>query len=210
MIVALVAVVVLLVHNTEGYARHHLLNVSYAPTQELFQDINPTFVDRYHQERGSSVIIEQSHGASTAQATRVADGTLHADVVTLGLPSDVEALHNKGLIPDGWQDRLPNRSIPYNSTLVFLVRHGNPHAIHDWPDLLKSGVEIVMPDPKTSGNGKLAILAAIIALSASAPRAVTEAFLRTRLQEPRGLLYGADGLDTRTIEILLQRALPER
>jgi sulfate/thiosulfate transport system substrate-binding protein len=83
-----------------------------------------------------------------------------ADVVTLGLPSDIEALHNKGLIPDGWEQRLPNRSRPYNSTIVFVVRRGNPYAIHDWPDLVSGSVEVIVPDPKTSGNGKLAALAA--------------------------------------------------
>ena len=177
---ALVAIAVIVAHNTEGYAQHHLLNVSYDPTRELYRDIDPRFVDKYRKETGSSVIVEQSHGGSTAQAQRVANGELRADVVTLGLPSDVEALHNKGLIPDGWQDRLPNHAIPYNSTVVFLVRYGNPHEIHDWPDLLKSDVEVIMPDPKTSGNGKLAVLAAWGAIMV---RGGTEAAAKSYLAE---------------------------
>lgn len=160
-VAAVVAAVALLVaRNGEGSAAHHLLNVSYDPTRELYQHINPRFLETYEKETGSSVAIKQSHGGSSHQAKLVATGELKADVVTLGLPSDVEALNNRGLIPDGWEQRLPNRSRPYTSTIVFVVRRGNPHAIHDWPDLVKDGIEVIIPDPKTSGNGKLAALAA--------------------------------------------------
>jgi sulfate transport system substrate-binding protein len=160
-VAAVVAAAALLVsRNGEGHAAHYLLNVSYDPTRELYQHINPRFVAKYEKETDSSVGIKQSHAGSSYQAKRVANGEEPADVVTLGLPSDVEALHNKGLIPDGWEQRLPNRSRPYNSTIVFVVRRGNPYAIHDWPDLVTGAVEVIVPDPKTSGNGKLAALAA--------------------------------------------------
>lgn len=155
-----VAGTLLVARNVDGHTAHHLLNVSYDPTRELYQRINPRFVEIYEKETGSSVAIKQSHAGSSYQAKLVASGELKADVVTLGLPSDVEALHNKGLIPNSWEERLPNRSRPYVSTIVFVVRRGNPQAIHDWPDLLKTGVEVIVPDPKTSGNGKLAALAA--------------------------------------------------
>jgi sulfate/thiosulfate-binding protein len=150
----------LITKNSEGHAAHHLLNVSYDPTRELYQHINPRFVEKYEKETGSTVAIKQSHAGSSYQARLVASGEQKADVVTLGLPSDIEALHNKGLIPDGWEQRLPNRSRPYNSTIVFVVRRGNPYAIHDWPDLVSGSVEVIVPDPKSSGNGKLAALAA--------------------------------------------------
>jgi len=155
-----VAGAVLVAKNGEGHEARYLLNVSYDPTRELYHAINPRFVANYEKETDSSVGIKQSHAGSSYQAKRVATGEEPADVVTLGLPSDVEALHNKGLIADGWEKRLPNRSRPYNSTIVFVVRSGNPHAIRDWPDLVKGDIEIIVPDPKTSGNGKLAALAA--------------------------------------------------
>ena len=155
-----VAAALLFVRNSEGYAAHHLTNVSYDPTRELYQRLNPVFVAAYEKRTGSTLGINQSHAGSSYQARRVISGEEKADVVTLGLPSDVEALHNKGLLPDGWAERLPNLSRPYASTIVFVVRRGNPHAIRDWPDLIKSDIQIIVPDPKTSGNGKLAALAA--------------------------------------------------
>jgi sulfate/thiosulfate-binding protein len=157
-VVAATAVVAL--KNVEGHAAHYLLNVSYDPTRELYQDINPKFVAQYETENGSSVGVRQSHGGSSHQARLVASGEQKADVVTLGLPSDIEGIQKRGLIADGWRTRLPNHSQPYYSTIVFVLRRGNPLAIHDWPDLVKPGVEVILPDPKTSGNGKLAALAA--------------------------------------------------
>lgn len=154
------AAAVLVARNSEGHAAHHLLNVSYDPTRELYQAINPAFVKIYEAQTGSSVEVRQSHAGSSYQARRVANGELAADVVTLGLPSDVDGLRKRGLIAEGWRDRLPNESRPYASTIVFVTRKGNPHAVHDWPDLLKPGLEVIFPDPKTSGNGKLAVLAA--------------------------------------------------
>lgn len=136
-----------------------LLNVSYDPTRELWRDLNKGFRNHYQHETGAPLIIHQSHGGSSSQARAVMDG-LAADVVTLALWSDTDAISRKGLIDKNWQKRLPNDSLPYYSTLVFVVRKGNPKGIRDWPDLLKPGVEVITPNPKTSGNGKLSFLAA--------------------------------------------------
>jgi len=136
-----------------------LLNVSYDPTRELWRDLNQRFISRYWADHGISITINQSHGSSTSQANAVING-LAADVVTLALRSDTDAICKAGLIANGWDNRLPNHSLPYYSTLVFVVRRGNPRNIHDWPDLIKPGVAIITPDPKLSGNGKLSFLAA--------------------------------------------------
>jgi len=154
------AVILIFTRNVEGYAAHHLLNVSYDPTRELYQHLNPIFVARFAEQTGGSIAIRQSHGGSSHQARLVASGEQGADVVTLGLPSDVEGIHKRGLIDDGWIDRLPNHSRPYSSTIVFVVRTGNPRDIRDWPDLVRPNVEVITPDPTTSGNGKLTALAA--------------------------------------------------
>ncbi len=137
----------------------NLLNVSYDPTRELWKEINSSFAAARSKETGDTVTIKQSHGGSGSQARSVIDG-LEADVVSLALWSDTDQLRKKGLIKDGWEDRFPNRSLPYTSTIVFVVRKGNPKGIKDWPDLVKPGIEIITPSPKTSGNGKLAFLAA--------------------------------------------------
>ena len=136
-----------------------LLNVSYDPTRELWRELNGRFVPHYEKETGQTLAVRQSHGGSGTQARAVIDG-LEADVVTLALWSDTDALRKKGLLADGWEGRLPHRSLPYYSTIVFVVRKGNPKAIRDWPDLVRPGVEVVTPNPKTSGNGKLSFLAA--------------------------------------------------
>ena len=136
-----------------------LLNVSYDPTRELFQDLNRQFVSKYERETGRKVTIKQSHGGSSNQARAVING-LEADVVSLALPSDIELLRRGGLISDGWVDRLPNHSQPYTSMIVFVVRKGNPKGIKDWPDLVRPDVSVITPNPKTSGNGKLSLLAA--------------------------------------------------
>ena len=154
------AVLAFAAKNWDGSADVKLLNVSYDPTRELYQKLNPRFVAAFAAETGRTVRITQSHGGSTRQARAVVDRELAADVVTLGLPSDIEALHKRGLIADGWSARMPNHSQPYYSTIVFVVRRGNPLKIHDWPDLVRANVEIITPDPKTSGNGKLSALAA--------------------------------------------------
>jgi sulfate transport system substrate-binding protein len=136
-----------------------LLNVSYDPTRELWRDLNAAFQKTYKQETGIDVAIKQSHGGSSTQARGVIDG-LDADVVTLASFLDTDAISRKGLIKDGWVERLPHRSLPYYSTVVFVVRKGNPKGIKDWPDLVKSGVQIITPNPKTSGNGYLSFFSA--------------------------------------------------
>jgi sulfate transport system substrate-binding protein len=136
-----------------------LLNVSYDPTRELWQNLNAQFIKQYAQSTGVRLKIRQSHGGSTSQARAVIDG-LEADVVTLALWPDTDAIRQKGLIDTGWEDRLPHHSLPYFSTIVFVVRKGNPKDIRDWPDIVKPGVAIITPNPKTSGNGKLSFLAA--------------------------------------------------
>lgn len=146
--------------NLHASAPVSLLNVSYDPTRELYAQLNRDFVAARAKKSGEEIEIKQAHGGSSRQARAVVNGELAADVVTLGLPSDVEALRVRGLIDSGWAARLPNASRPYHSTIVFVVRSGNPRAIHDWPDLLQPGVEIITPDPRSSGNGKLSALAA--------------------------------------------------
>ncbi len=136
-----------------------LLNVSYDPTRELWRDLNEHFIAEYKQKTGTDVTIRQSHGGSSSQARAVIDG-LEADVVTLAIWSDVAAIERAGLIEKDWQSRLPHGALPYFSTIVFVVRKDNPKEIKDWPDLVKEGVEIITPNPKTSGNGKLSFLAA--------------------------------------------------
>jgi sulfate transport system substrate-binding protein len=140
-------------------AQLKLLNVSYDPTRELYQDINRSFAASYKQKTGQAVDVKQSHGGSSSQARAVIEG-LEADVVSLASVIDTDAIANRGLIKKGWIDRLPNRSLPYVSTIVFVVRKGNPKAVKDWPDLVKPGVAIVTPNPKTSGNGYLAFFSA--------------------------------------------------
>src|ERR1700681_2912036 len=137
-----------------------LLNVSYDPTRELYQAFNGSFQKEYKTKTGKEVVIQQSHGGSGKQARSVIDG-LAADVVTLALAADIDALHSHGdLVPENWQKRLPNNSSPYTSTINFLVRKGNPKAIKDWEDLIKPGVQVITPNPKTSGGARWNFLAA--------------------------------------------------
>ncbi len=136
-----------------------LLNVSYDPTRELWRDLNSHFIAQYEKESGVKLTIRQSHGGSSTQARAVIDG-LEADVVTLASYLDTDAISKKGLIKPDWIQHFPNRSLPYTSTIVFVVRKGNPKGIKDWPDLVKPGVEIITPNPKTSGNGYLSFFSA--------------------------------------------------
>jgi sulfate/thiosulfate-binding protein len=136
-----------------------LLNVSYDPTRELYADFNKAFAVNYQKETGKSVEIKQSHGGSGSQARGVIDG-LQADVVSLALAYDIDAIAGKGLIATDWQKRLPLNASPYTSTIVFLVRKGNPKGIKDWDDLIKPGVGVVTPNPKTSGGARWNYLAA--------------------------------------------------
>lgn len=137
-----------------------LLNVSYDPTREFYQEYNTAFAKNWKEKTGQLVTIEQSHGGSGKQARAVIDG-LEADVVTLALAYDVDSLNKNGnLIPEDWQKRLQDNSTPYTSTIVFLVRKGNPKNIKDWSDLVKPGVEVITPNPKTSGGARWNYLAA--------------------------------------------------
>ncbi|HEX4095503.1 MAG TPA: sulfate ABC transporter substrate-binding protein [Caulobacteraceae bacterium] len=136
-----------------------ILNVSYDPTRELYKDINAAFSGFWKSRTGQEVTVKQSNGGSGAQSRAVLDG-LEADVVTLGLAWDIDALADHGLLAESWQSRLPSNSTPYYSTIVFLVRKGNPKGIHDWPDLIKPGVQVITPNPKTSGGARWAYLAA--------------------------------------------------
>ncbi|OHD70760.1 MAG: ABC transporter permease [Spirochaetes bacterium RBG_16_49_21] len=139
--------------------KQSLLNVSYDPTRELYQDFNKSFAAYWHKKSGQTVTIRQSHGGSGKQARSVIDG-LEADVVTLALAYDIDAIQAAGFIKPGWQKRLPHNSSPYTSTIVFLVRKGNPKKIRDWNDLVKPGVSVITPNPKTSGGARWNYLAA--------------------------------------------------
>jgi sulfate transport system substrate-binding protein len=144
---------------TAQAANYTLLNVSYDPTRELYKAINTAFVAEWNAKRVGTVTIKQSHGGSGAQSRSVIDG-LDADVVTLALAYDIDAIAAKGLIAKNWQTRLPQNATPYTSTIVFLVRKGNPWKIKDWPDLIKPGVQVITPNPKTSGGARWSFLAA--------------------------------------------------
>jgi len=136
-----------------------LLNVSYDPTRELYKSINAAFSTEWKAKHGDNVTISQSHGGSGAQSRAVSDG-LDADVVTFALAYDIDAIAQNGLIAKNWQARLPQNATPYTSTIVFLVRKGNPWKIKDWPDLIKPGVQVITPNPKTSGGARWSFLAA--------------------------------------------------
>ena len=137
-----------------------LLNASYDPTREFYTEFNAAFVKQWQEKSGQKILVHQSHGGSGKQARSVIDG-LNADVVTLALAYDVNSLHEKGkLLPADWQKKLPENSAPYTSTIVFLVRGGNPKGVKDWDDLIKPGVSVVTPNPKTSGGARWNYLAA--------------------------------------------------
>ena len=136
-----------------------LLNVSYDPTRELWRELNAHFIPAYEKQANVKLSIKQSHGGSSTQARAVIDG-LEADVVTLASFLDTDAISKTGLIKPDWVNSFPNRSLPYTSTIAFVVRKGNPKGIRDWPDLVKSGIQIITPNPKTSGNGYLSFFSA--------------------------------------------------
>lgn len=144
---------------TTALADTELLNVSYDPTRELYQALNDVFAKEWQAKTGETITIQQSHGGSGKQARAVIDG-LEADVVTLALAYDIDAIAKKGLIAPDWQKHLANNSSPYTSTIVFLVRKGNPKGIKDWSDLIKPGVQVITPNPKTSGGARWNYLAA--------------------------------------------------
>ena len=171
-----------------------LLNVSYDPTRELYRDINPVFAAAWRAKTGDTITISQSHGGSGAQARSVAEG-LQADVVTLALAPDIDALARRGLIAPDWQQRLPHNATPYTSTIVFVARRGNPKGIRDWADLLKPGVAVITPNPKTSGGARWNFLAAAAwaMRQPGATEASTEAFMRALFRQVPVLDTGARG-----------------
>lgn len=142
-----------------GSAQTTILNVSYDPTRELYQDVNAAFARSWQARGGGAITVNQSHGGSGKQARSVIDG-LEADVVTLALAYDIDAMAQRGLVARTWQSRLPSSSTPYTSVIVFLVRKGNPKGIKDWDDLVRPGVSVITPNPKTSGGARWNYLAA--------------------------------------------------
>jgi sulfate transport system substrate-binding protein len=178
-----------------------LLNVSYDPTRELYEAVNGAFAKQWKAKTGQDVVVKQSHGGSGKQARAVIDG-LEADVVTLALAYDVDAVAKAGLLPGGWQMRLPQNSSPYTSTIVFLVRKGNPKGIRGWDDLVRPGVSVVTPNPKTSGGARWNYLAAWAhALeNTSGDEAKAKDFVRALYQNVPVLDSGARGSTTTFVE----------
>jgi sulfate/thiosulfate transport system substrate-binding protein len=179
-----------------------LLNVSYDPTREFYEDYNRSFAAYWKAKTGDDVVVNQSHGGSGKQARSVIEG-LEADVVTLALAYDIDAIATQGgLLPGNWQGRLPNHSTPYTSTIVFLVRKGNPKGIHDWSDLVRPGISVITPSPKTSGGARWNYLAAW-AWALKQPGgtdATAEAFVKKLYQQVPVLDSGARGSTVTFVE----------
>src|SRR6266568_1129517 len=179
-----------------------LLNVSYDPTRELYQDYNAAFATYWRARTGKTVEIQQSHGGSSKQARAVIDG-LEADVVTLALAYDIDAISEKAkLLPANWQSRLPNNSSPYTSTVIFLVRKGNPKNIKDWDDLVKPGISVITPNPKTSGGGRWDYVAAwgYAFLKSGRDEAKAKAYIAQLYKNVPVLDSGARGSTTTFVE----------
>ncbi|MEJ0006768.1 MAG: sulfate ABC transporter substrate-binding protein [Steroidobacteraceae bacterium] len=155
----MLAAVLLVYGNPPNRAPVELINVSYDPTRELYTELDAAFASRFQRASGLAVAIKQSHGGSSRQARAVEEG-LAADVVTLGMPSDIDGLRKFELVAADWRHQYPDSAQPYYSTIIFVVRKGNPHRIRNWADLGSPGLEVVTPNPKTSANGKLSFLAA--------------------------------------------------
>lgn len=193
----LALVLIALAAPASALAQTTLLNVSYDPTRELYRDVNRAFVSAWQAKTGQRIVINMSHGGSGAQARAVLDG-LPADVVTLALAADIDALAKRGLLATDWQSRLPDNASPYTSTIVFLVRKGNPKAVRDWPDLLKPGVAVITPNPKTSGGARWNFLAAL-GYAKQLPDATDQSdvdFMRRLFQQVPVLDTGARGATT--------------
>lgn len=181
-------------------AATELLNVSYDPTRELYQDINSAFAKKWKVATKQQLDIRQSHGGSGKQARAVIDG-LPADVVTLALAYDIDEIARKGLIAPNWQKRLPHNSTPYYSTIVFLVRHGNPKGIKDWGDLIRPGVQVITPNPKTSGGARWNYLAAYgFALRTYGSPAKANGYMAKLFRNVPVLDSGARGATTTFVE----------
>jgi sulfate transport system substrate-binding protein len=173
-----------------------LLNVSYDPTRELYKEINAAFAEYWKGKTGQTVDVKQSHGGSGSQSRAVIDG-LQADVVTLALAADIDAIADRAkLLPANWQSRLPNNSTPYTSTIVFLVRKGNPWKIRDWGDLIKPGIGVITPNPKTSGGARWAYLAAYAYGLKQGGDAAAQAFVGKLYKNVPVLDTGARGATT--------------
>ncbi len=140
-------------------AQDTLLNVSYDVSRELYKDLSPAFAKQWQAKSGRSVTVNQSHGGSSRQALSVASG-LEADVVTMNQATDLDMLAERGFVAEDWRQKFPQGAAPYTSVTVFLVRKGNPKAIKDWADLTRAGLQVIVPNPKTSGNGRYTYLAA--------------------------------------------------
>jgi sulfate transport system substrate-binding protein len=180
---------------TTAHAKE-LLNVSYDPTREFYTEVNNAFAKHWKEKTGQQIRINQSHGGSSKQARAVIDG-LDADVVTLALAADIDAIAGRGLLPADWQKRLPKNSAPYQSTLAFLVRKGNPKGIKDWADLAKPGIQVITPNPKTSGAARWNFLAAWgWALKTLGDEAKAQAFIAALYKNVPVLDAGARGSST--------------
>ncbi len=185
-----------------AFADTTLLNVSYDPTREFYQAFNAAFAKQWKTQTGETVTVRQSHGGSGKQARSVIDG-LEADVVTLGLAYDIDAIHDRGnQIAADWQKRLPNNAAPYTSTIVFLVRKGNPKGIKDWPDLARSGIDVITPNPKTSGGARWNYLAAwgYASKQSGATSDSAKAFVKRVYANAKVLDSGARGSTTTFVE----------
>ncbi|MBV9508876.1 MAG: sulfate ABC transporter substrate-binding protein [Caulobacteraceae bacterium] len=178
-----------------------LLNVSYDPTRELYKSINAAFIDYWKGKTGQDLVVDQSHGGSGAQARAVIDG-LDADVVTLALAYDIDSIAAKGLLAANWQSRLPDNSTPYTSTIILLVRKGNPKNIRDWSDLVRPGVQTITPNPKTSGGARWSYLAAYAwALKQPGGNAATaKAYIQQLYRQVPVLDSGSRGATTTFVE----------
>jgi len=196
----LLTALTLAVAATGAIAETSLLNVSYDPTRELYQDFNKAFAAAWKAKTGETLSIKASHGGSGKQARSVIDG-LEADVVTLGLGYDVDALADAKLLSLDWQKKLPNNATPYTSTIVLLVRKGNPKHIKDWPDLVRPGVDVITPNPKTSGGARWNYLAAWgYALKSGNTPAQAQDFVKKIYANTKVLDSGARGATTTFVE----------
>ena len=196
----LLAALSLAIAATGALAQTSLLNVSYDPTRELYQDFNKAFAAQWKAKTGETLSIKASHGGSGKQARSVIDG-LEADVVTLALAYDIDALADRKLLPLDWQKKLPNNASPYTSTIVFLVRKGNPKHINNWPDLARSGVDVITPNPKTSGGARWNYLAAWgFALNNGGTPASARDFVKRIYANTKVLDSGARGATTTFVE----------
>lgn len=196
------ALLVLALLSTQtAFADRTILNVSYDPTRELYKQYNQLFIKHWQDTKHEEINVQQSHGGGGKQARAVIDG-LEADVVTLAVPYDVDQIAEKsGVIPKDWASKLPNNSIPYNSTIVFLVRKGNPKAIKDWDDLTKDGVAVITPNPKTSGGARYNYLAAwSYALKKTGNEEGAKTFLNKLFKNVPVLDSGARGSTTTFVE----------